>query len=304
MKSLVLILTCLAQIALQAQYVGVGTITPTVPLHVYSPYPNTNVARFQSNGGFGQILIDNGLIFSDLGADFTKGYVGTNSDHDFAIRAGGDTRIYLGHATGNVGINTTAPVKPLTVRANAATDIMQFSNSEDEPVWHWWLPGDNLILTETGVADFRMTIQKQTGNVGIGLAFPEYKLDVAGGGRVAGTFKAYGPNNQVVSNLPEQVSFYNGNFSNEGSPYENVTVYKDPSDRIHLSGAVKITGSQLGAMFQLPNGYRPVGDLVFGCMTSSGSMTRVNVTPNGFVTLQSLTSGWVSVNGISFRAMQ
>jgi hypothetical protein len=284
--------------------IGIGHYDPYVKLHVHAPQTNVSIARFESNGpGNSNILVTNFSIASELGMDIEKGYVGTASANDFAIHTGGLTRIFLKHTNGSVGINTNNPQKPLAVRADGNGDLLQFINHANNPVWHWWAPDNNLVLTETGVADHRLVIQKNSGNVGIGVPSPLYKLDLAGTARMSGLMVT-GTSNIIQSSAPAAVTFYSSNFTNEGAPYENVTFYKDAEERIHLSGVVRISGTQNGAMFLLPPGARPTADLVFVAMTNTGEMTRVNVTPNGFVTLQFLTSGWVSVSGISFRAMQ
>ena len=213
---------------------GIGAVNASLRLNVYDALTNRNIAKFHNAGGYGQILVSNATITSDLGADLSKGYVGTNSNHDFIIRSGGDDAIMIKHGTRNVGIGTNTPA---------------------------------------------------------------VKLHVNGNTRIDGTLQ--------VTQQPalNSVTFYSSDFSNWGSPYENVTYYKDAEGRVHLSGVVKITGSQVGAMFVLPAGYRPAGDLPFVCMTQIGDAHRVNVNSTGHVTISlPAVSGWISVSGISFRA--
>ena len=310
MNKIIILLTILFHAAcMLAQNIGIGTTSPEARLDVLGA-PFSNIAAFRTNSGWGQIIAGRMDVYSDLGASEVKGFVGTSTDHDFVIRTGGDDRMFFKYSNGHVGIGTSDPQRPLTITANLNQDVLQFNRSSNNTAaWHWWMPSDNLVLTETNVADYRLTIQKGTGNVGIGYEHPAAKLHVNGS---IACFDHYATSvttgTLIVTSIPNDapvgVSFYNNNFQNEGGPFENVTQYMDKEGRVHLSGVVKIIGSQSGSMFALPPGWRPSGDLVFTAMTAAGAITRVNITPQGYVTLQNPTSGWVSVNGISFRAMQ
>lgn len=165
-------------------YVGLGTTTPSDLFHVYSAGASTNLAKFESNGGFGQVLVTNGSITSDLGADPLKGYVGTNSDHDFTIRAGADDIISLKHGSKYVGIGTSNPEcilnvvtdNPLSATAifknNAGNSSVLVAGAQTLGLVAYqgvcqvgsFTPCD-LQLNTFGVP--RLTIQNSTGNLGI-----------------------------------------------------------------------------------------------------------------------------------------
>ena len=213
--------------------VSIGTNNPAVKFHVYDPTPNQTIGLFQGMGGYTQIYVKNDVITTDLGADQEKGYVGSNSFSDFAVRAGGSTLIYLKYSTSRVGIGTMTPSKKLDVNGDAKV------NGE---------------LTVNSIA--------QPGTTGVS---------------------------------------FNANFSNYGVGYENVTYYKDTEGRVHLSGLVAINGTQSGTMFTLPAGYRPTGQLIFLVMSGSGP-ARIDVMMNGNVSIATAVPGWISTNGISFRA--
>ena len=83
-----------------------------------------------------------------------------------------------------VGIGTSTPFQPLTIQADATHGLLGFKNNQGNAKWHWWLPGNqDLVLTESTVADYRMTI-KPGGNIGIDLASPQEKLHVNGNVKV------------------------------------------------------------------------------------------------------------------------
>ena len=87
---------------------------------------------------------------------------------------------------------------------------------------------------------------------------------------------------------------------NYGAPFATAAYYKDKSGIVHLKGTVK-NGTQ--DIFILPVGYRPNSILVFDVISSSG-LGRIDITVNGGVSFVSGGNGFVSLDGITFRAEQ
>jgi hypothetical protein len=91
-----------------------------------------------------------------------------------------------------IGIGTDTPYKPLTVQGDVNNDLLGFKNNQGHQKWHWWMPGGNsLVLTESNVEDYRLTI-KPGGSVGIGIDQPLEKLHVNGNLRVNQNLAIYG----------------------------------------------------------------------------------------------------------------
>ena len=106
--------------------------------------------------------------------------IGENSAGDFVVEGNDINRLTVLN-TGNVGIGTTAPDRPLTVQGTGGNnELISLKNSAGTTKYHWNLSGGGLNLAESGVADGRIYVKDATGNVGIGTTAPAQKLDVAG----------------------------------------------------------------------------------------------------------------------------
>jgi hypothetical protein len=82
--------------------------------------------------------------------------------------------------------------------------------------------------------------------------------------------------------------------------YEDPGYYKDPFARVQLSGMAK-SGTSGTVIFNLPSGYRPKARVMFVVLTDTG-IGRVDVLGTGDVQHVSGGTGFVPLNGISFRA--
>lgn len=93
---------------------------------------------------------------------------------------------------------------------------------------------------------------------------------------------------------------FSGTWVSYAAGYEDPGYYKDPFGRVHLSGMAKNGGSGT-VIFNLPSGYRPKARIIFVVITDTG-IGRVDVLGTGDVQHVSGGTGFVPLNGISFRA--
>jgi hypothetical protein len=99
-------------------------------------------------------------------------------------------------AGGNVGIGTTNPSRPLTIRgSSAAEELISFEDTNGQVRWHinQNLGGNNrgLNFVETGVADGRLFL-RAGGNVGIGTVNPNTAYKLHAEAAASGTFARSG----------------------------------------------------------------------------------------------------------------
>ncbi len=100
-------------------------------------------------------------------------------------------------------------------------------------------------------------------------------------------------------------AFQNG-WVNFGGARQAVGFYKDPLGRVHLFGTVKNGAGSGTTMFTLPAGYRPGGELPFAVarLETSGDASQIDVRPGGGVFVARGSAAEMSLNNISFRAVQ
>jgi hypothetical protein len=165
-----------------AQGMGIGIATPISVLHVYENTANvsttTGLTIEQNSTGDAvvQYLLTGGQRWV-TGID--------NSDGDkFKISSAADVgsapRVTI-LTSGEVGIGTVTPDKPLTIQGTGASnELISFKNSTGTTKWHINQGGSNDInFVETTVADYRLYL-KAGGNVGLGTNTPASLLNLHG----------------------------------------------------------------------------------------------------------------------------
>ncbi len=205
------------------------------------------------------------------------------------------SKVVINHNTG--GFDNNSHIK-LRQTANGFNGRIRMENADGSSFFMQKfalissLPIDNFLVTEfNGNTLFFI---RGDGNVGIGTTIPTTKLDVAGDVNITGKI-----NNEVYIAPTLQNSWVNF-----GSPHAVAGYYKDKENRVQLKGLIK-DGSVVfnTPMLTLPVGYRPSEILVF-VVANSGGFARVDVYPTGEVSILSGNNSFISLSGITFRAMQ
>lgn len=92
---------------------------------------------------------------------------------------------------------------------------------------------------------------------------------------------------------------FEGSWTNYGGSFATVGFMRDASGVVHLKGLAK-GGASGEAMFYLPEGYRPEATRLFDIIRNNQVVGRIDVTADGTVWVNSGSSGWTSLEGISF----
>jgi hypothetical protein len=131
-------------------------------------------------------------------------------------------------------------------------------------------------------------------NVGIGTATPGARLHVAGG-------------ETLLEQENWRVVPFQNPWTNYGGSFNDAHYFKDSQGIVHLRGLVKNPSLAADAavngqvIFTLPIGYRPVQRELF-CVYTMERAGRVDVVNNGQVIAVNAQAGWVTLDGITFRA--
>jgi hypothetical protein len=94
------------------------------------------------------------------------------------------------------------------------------------------------------------------------------------------------------------------NWVNYGGGYNPVGYYKDRQGMVHLRGLIKNgPAGENATLFTLPAGYRPAARQLHATLTNDNVAGRIDITADGRVIPWVSNPGWLSLDGISFRAV-
>lgn len=169
--------------------VGIGTTSPTNPLHVaINTVTNSPIIQAQNinTGGGAVIGIDRannprvaGLQYSTAGSiNWVTGmvYNAGVAENGYSISTDAtlaNTKLYVSTA-GNVGIGTTTPGAKLQIDTSAATTIGQIIKGASAQT------ADYLQIRTSGATAGDILAVKSSGRVGIGVSDPQAALEIAG----------------------------------------------------------------------------------------------------------------------------
>jgi hypothetical protein len=113
-------------------FVGIGTTTPTAPLHVSTS--ETIMSQFQNPGkGNSWISVMNGTGYMNLGvgASTPHPYVWSSTNSFFIGSDGAPTLFVAGMGNGSVGIGTTNPLTKLDINTTQSLDGFRITHNND-----------------------------------------------------------------------------------------------------------------------------------------------------------------------------
>lgn len=260
--------------------VGIGTNDPKYKLDVNTAI---NQYGFAHTGG-------NVELASWIG---DGGEIGTVSNHTMRLFAGNGFNQFALLPNGNIGIGTPSPHAPLQF-SNATTNrkIVLYEAANDE---HRFF-GLGVNIEGTLRYQVPVTVNDHVFYAGTSATTSNELMRIKGNGNV------------TVSGVVEVETFItpallNG-YMQYGFGYANAAYYKDKMGRVFLRGTVTNVNDPDGLIiFNLPAGYRPStsGRLMFEVI-NNGPTSRVDIMANGDVVVITGTTGWVNLDGISFKA--
>jgi hypothetical protein len=114
-------------------------------------------------------------------------------------------------------------------------------------------------------------------------------------------------NGYIINESMILASLQNGwtNYSGDNGGYTACRYWKDKNGVVHITGLVRYgTTASDTTLFTLPAGYRPRAQEMFHAYTATGGVCRIDVKANGDVTGSNMSSSFVSLAGITFKAEQ
>jgi len=203
---------------LEGGNVGIGTTSPQQILHIHN-----------SSGNFSAEAVLTGRLSTGTPKAEVAFKRGTSGDGAMLVLRSSNSSgalidaVTIKDGTGNVGIGTTNPERPLHVRgANAfvrieSTSASQNSQLDIKSTTATWSIGQNQVLANTGTLEFyngssSPVAIKTNGNVGIGTSDPTDKLTVTGGHINLPTVNSYikGNGHNILQVDATRTYFYGG----------------------------------------------------------------------------------------------
>ena len=236
--------------------VGIGTTTPTAPLHIDGG-TNSEVLKIEADASPYIRWVENGTNVGFLQFLGDSAYLSNMGNGSLFFRTNNTDKMTI-TAGGNVGIGTTSPGAKLNVAGDVLIDSGEYIS--------WGTVGatsiegstaSNKLQFRTNSSD-RMIIDS-SGNVGIGTTTPYGKLDVAGSIRLQSDNQIYfgatasipywnvGVENTTNNNFEiAGVSYYSGDRDILLKPVNNGNVginTTNPTSKLEVSGTINFNDS-------------------------------------------------------------
>ena len=228
--------------------VGVGASSPGANLEVRGSSSNGQIRIGGSTSGtYSQIYSDNDgvlILNADQGNNAASSYLGFNVDNSERLRI---------DSSGNVGIGTSAPGHPLTVKGIAAFEATNSTND-----WVAYTHTDNTFRLNYNGAGADEVVIDSDGNVGIGEDSPDTRLHIKES--TTGGTGIFIQNKNGATNSSADLYFGNWNGSSTSTPQAriqaiNTNVNNASTDLVFWT----YTGSSIGERMRIGSS----GNVVF-----------------------------------------
>ena len=251
------------------------------------------------------------LFFEEIGRASEPLY-SFSMDKGFSINKGrNESRLFISHedeSRGYVGVGTTDPKEKLHIVGNAL-----ISDESSHSVLR--INGNSIDSEATNSSHQDLHLQKNGGDTVVGgnLIIHGKIINQQDGWHDA-DFKMVNSEGETVNTIWRNYNDFLG--PEETHAYNTTGYFKDHMGFVHLRGLVRRSTSldKRSVIFTLPEGYRPARNEIHAPISSDrtkatdhdgwGEQTRVDIYPNGEVTIVVGLGVWVSLDGISFYANQ
>ncbi|MGB1318387.1 MAG: hypothetical protein ACPG5W_09280, partial [Flavobacteriales bacterium] len=180
---------------------GIGHNAPDAPLTIGDGTTSAAYVHVKRNNNPHINLFEGTTSVARMQGDIVSGH----GQFQITSSNGATSRFNVNEDDGNVGIGTTGPGAKLHVNG-ATSETVRIQSSGAEADIHYvnnnttWQVGTNNSGNGTSSNQFfvydnayRLTVQKGTGNVGVGLANPAHKFEVSGNAHVSDYLKVGNP---------------------------------------------------------------------------------------------------------------
>ena len=303
--------------------VGIGTTTPNGALQFGQSLENRKIVLWEAANddhqyfGFG-VNGDGTLRYqtAHVANDHVFYSAASSSTDNEVLRIKGDGRVGIGNSTPNAALQfSNAVTTKKVVLHETAVNAHQFSGFGvgGDGSMTYQVPVENAEhIFSTGAGTSASLELMKIGNIN-GLTIQTAvtmssnlttngNVTVGGNATVGGTMTVNGEIYAEPFNAADLT--VTNNFTNYGNGYATAAFFKDKMGMVHLRGLVNRGSSHnLLIIFTLPPGYRPStsGKLLYTTQSGSG-ISRIDILPDGGVQVMAGSTGWISLDGICFRA--
>ena len=274
--------------------VGIGIVSPNAPLQFANTLHNRKLVLWESANNDHEFF---GFGINSSTLRYQVSYPGDSHVFFAGTGPGSSSELMRIDGNGNMGIINSNPTERLHIGSfgNSANTYMEISTTGGNQFkagiklkhfsegYGWTIESDET----TALFHIRSHVNNPAGSNALTI---DYNNNITLSGI-------------IFSEAFIAPTLLNG-FVNYGNGHANAAFYMDKTGRVHLRGLVNNAANHAGLnVFTLPAGYRPStsGRLIFTSLAESG-VSRIDIHADGNVQVISGSSGWISLDGISFRA--